>query len=119
MNVGVKIMNPCSNSPGNVFVNLDRPLPKRLKLIQGQNVAIVRDVSEAGEYIVRSLQMSSPIHQADKVSYGLHLPGQPEATFIVGLGAALEAGSGEITIQLGSPGNKLIRIPFVVLAAKD
>ncbi|MBX9570058.1 MAG: hypothetical protein K2X77_14255 [Candidatus Obscuribacterales bacterium] len=104
----------CKSNPGNVFVNLDRPLPAHLKLKLGQNIAIVRDVSSAGENIVRSLIMSDPLVQDDKVSSGLHIPGQPADTFVVGLGAALKEGSGEITIRLGPPSNKLLRLSFSV-----
>lgn len=105
-----------SESPGNVFVNLDRPLPARLNLRKSQTIAIVRDVSSAADNVVRSLTMPRPILQADKVDYGLQLPGQPVDTFIVGLGAAWAEGCGEITIRLGSPSNKLIRIPFKITA---
>jgi hypothetical protein len=105
----------CTSSPGNVFVNLDRPLPAHLKVKVGQNIAIVRDVSSAGENVVQSLIMPDPLLQDDKVSTGLHIPGQPTDTFVVGLAAALKEGTGEITIRLGPPGARLLRLPFTVV----
>lgn len=107
----------CNSAPGNAFLNLDEPLPPNLKLKLGQNIVIVQNVSNAGQNVVRSLVMSSPLVQNDKISHGLQLPGQPSDTFIVGLGAALQEGTGEIKIRLGPPANTQIRLPFAVACA--
>ncbi len=109
-----EMTNCCTSSPGNVFVNLDRPLPAHLKIKVGQNIAIVRDVSSAGESVVQSLIMPDPLLQDDTVSTGLQIPGQPTDTFVVGLAAALKEGTGEITARLSHLRARLLRLPFTV-----
>lgn len=88
--------------PSNVYVNLDRTLPLCLKLKQGQNLIFIREFSCAGGPFLHSLKMPEPCFVTAPVSHGVRFPGQPEATYVLGLGLVNSAGKGEILIEFDS-----------------
>ncbi len=83
----------------NVYVNLDRTLPASLKLKVGQNLLFVRALSNASGPILRKLTMPKPYFVTADLSYGLHVPGQPQGTYILALGLVHTAGKAAIQIE--------------------
>ncbi len=103
----------------NVYVNLDCALPASLKLQLGQNLLFVREFSKASGPFLQQLSMPEPYFVTANLSYGVQIPGQPEGTYLVGLGLVHSVGNGVILISFRAqvsctPSQVSMRLPFVI-----